>query len=226
MNTRYYSQIKSKADIVSKCFSPTCRITSPVPTSKISDSYEWIRTTLDVGLEIHHSKFLDQKIRARKLVDAIQKTGYKHLVYMDGRGIFTALLLCELKSKKLLGKISLIVVDHCRDMNAYHENYFPKFIKCVQGDVFDVLYQHDDAQNTFLYLNFTGIGSSVERTMSHIRYMGSGGDFAMMISVSLRNLDKKVKSMFLDDYNSCDWDIIHVSNRKNFHTIIVSNMEF
>ena len=101
-------------------------------------------------------EYKDLMIRAKKLVEEIQKKNSDILYLLDGHG---RMVLCVLHfMHQMMGSFDafeIIVVDINKHVHNFHEYFFPKEIKCQNADMLKVLgrFQERDA----VYFNFCSI---------------------------------------------------------------------
>lgn len=123
-----------------------------------------VRTILFSGRDQYIS---GMKIRAKEIVQHALQNNSIQIIYLDGHGRFTWLLIGYLlKYEKRYGSErintllnNLIVCDISDSADKWHRRFFPKCVYNVHGDVFEYL-QGVNLNHTTLYLNFCGLGKS------------------------------------------------------------------
>jgi len=134
-----------------------------VKSSKRLTKLKWIQTHESKLYDgIHAKKYKDQRERAEILLDKFLETRYNKLCLMDGHGrfIFQILdLIYHTKKYKSLKNLKIFVCEIDSESHKYHKKTFPKGVKLLKFDIFQIANKYNDKKCIFYY-NFCSFGKN------------------------------------------------------------------
>ena len=148
-------------------------------------------------LNIQKNKLnLEQEIRAIECVQKFKDSDT--IILLDGYGIIVYFMIkyfIELNIK--IPKI--IIVEKDEVTHKWHKLFFPKEIKCIKDNIFNLIKLHN---NCGIYLNFCGIGDN----MNDLKNINCN-HFMLSFSTRSKNKESKqnINNIITDNYITCQY---------------------